>query len=238
MISLYMNRLSVIPMRCKPSHTSEMISQILYGETLQLIDKQNNWIFVSTLHDNYQGWVQEKQLKSVKSPSSPILLVSKPLVQSLNNRNSYLPMGARVVIHEVANEDVTETMEMSAESLVHLGEKFLGVPYVWGGRTAMGIDCSGYVQLLFMMHGLQLPRDAYQQAEVGKVILYEDRNSGHLAYFCNPEGKINHVGLLVDKNTIIHASAEVRKDTFVREGIYNEESQELTHVLHSIKSLF
>ncbi len=236
MTPYYINRLSVIPLRCNPSHTSEMVTQILYGEILQLLHKQENWIFVSSTHDNYEGWVDEKQLKSVKTLPSSILYVSNPIVKTHDGR--FLPLGSRVEINEISADETTMPMPIDVPSLIQLSEKFLGTPYLWGGRTVFGIDCSGFIQLIFMLHGIQLPRDAYLQAEIGTIVEYKDREAGNLAFFSNKEGRVIHVGMLVDKNTIIHASGEVRKDTFVEEGIFKEENKELTHTLHSIKSIF
>lgn len=236
MSNFLINRLSVIPMRCKPSHTAEIVSQILYGETVQLLNNQENWLFVSTIHDNYQGWVDAKQLKSVKKVPTEVFFVKNVTVLTSAGKN--IPFGSRVEKDEVNASDITVQLPLSKDSLLHHSKKFIGTPYLWGGRTLYGIDCSGFVQILFLVHGLQLPRDAYLQAEVGESVDFEDRDAGHLAFFANEAGKVIHVGMLVDKNTIIHASGEVREDIFTKEGIYNEENKTLTHALHSIKKIF
>jgi cell wall-associated NlpC family hydrolase len=121
-----------------------------------------------------------------------------------------------------------------------IAKKFLDTPYLWGGRTFMGIDCSGFTQVVFRVNGKNLLRDAYQQQTQGKKINFESATSGDLAYFSNEEGKVIHVGIILkEKNKvgIIHASGKVRIDSLDEKGILNNDTQSYSHRLHSIKRI-
>ena len=109
---------------------------------------------------------------------------------------------------------------------------------MWGGRSVFGIDCSGFVQQVYAYFNIQLPRDAYQQAGMGKDIGFlAETICGDLAYFDNKEGKITHVGIMLDAQTIIHASGRVRIDYIDQAGILNKETGERTHQLRIVKCL-
>jgi len=115
---------------------------------------------------------------------------------------------------------------------------FLNAPYLWGGRTPFGIDCSGFTQIIYRLQGIKIPRDAYQQADLGTPLNFiEESEEGDLAFFNNNEGKIVHVGLIMKNNQIIHASGKVRIDKIDQKGIFNIEKNKHTHKLRIIKKL-
>ena len=115
---------------------------------------------------------------------------------------------------------------------------FLNAPYLWGGRTPFGIDCSGFTQIIYRLQGINIPRDAYKQAEIGTTLSFiNESEEGDLAFFDNAEGKIIHVGIIMKKNYIIHASGKVRIDKIDQEGIFNIEKKKHTHKLRIIKSI-
>jgi len=115
--------------------------------------------------------------------------------------------------------------------------QFLNAPYLWGGRSIFGLDCSGLTQVYARLLGFSLPRDAYQQAELGETIAFENQHYGDLAFFTNHLGKITHVGVIINQNQIIHASGMVRQDLLTSEGIVNTNTQKLTHTLAHIKRM-
>jgi cell wall-associated NlpC family hydrolase len=115
---------------------------------------------------------------------------------------------------------------------------FLNSAYLWGGRSIFGVDCSGFCQTVFRFIGIPLLRDAYQQASQGEAIGFlEETKLGDLAFFDNEEGRITHVGMLLDQDTIIHASGRVRMDTIDHLGIVNVDTGLHTHKLRIIKRM-
>ncbi|MFM7637580.1 MAG: C40 family peptidase, partial [Crocinitomicaceae bacterium] len=130
---------------------------------------------------------------------------------------------------------LTKELAHEKTNAFELAEKYLNTPYLWGGKATNGIDCSGLVQSVFRMKGLNLPRDAYQQEEIGIEVDFNDLRNDDVAFFSNKNGKIIHVGILNENSAIIHASGRVRLDTLTKEGIWNEDYGKLTHSLKNIK---
>lgn len=233
--SLYfrcMNRvctLAVVPLRAEPSDKSEIISQLMCGESFTIIESFEKWSKIKSAIDGYEGYVDHKQL----GESLVIEPLTTPLPCPVFRNNRFYPAGSYVPFaNEYPSWDNIESCALS----------FLGTPYLWGGRTHAGIDCSGFTQIVFRLMGINLPRDAYQQADCGEVVSFiEETKTGDVAFFDNAEGKIIHVGILLKKDgqhfpIIIHASGEVRLDTLDNEGI-KKENGEQSHRLRVIKRM-
>lgn len=253
---------SIVAARREPSHLSEMVTQLLFGELVHILETRGYWYLVKSLEDQYTGWVMSPMVQRVSeafmSPDQPYRLVNAPVAPLEVTRESettliYLPKGAMVPEFRSQNQNklsftiddatysidaqyLTKPLAAEREELVKTAKTFLNVPYLWGGKTHFGADCSGFTQMVFRMHGMKLPRDSFQQATVGKVKTFAERETGDLAFFKNANGKVIHVALLISKERVIHAAGRVRIDFLTQKGIYNLESQKLTHTLHSIQS--
>jgi gamma-D-glutamyl-L-lysine dipeptidyl-peptidase len=243
--------LAIIPLRAEANDRSEQVSQVLFGETFEIIEWTERWVKIITTNDNYPGWIGRLQfimlghLAYKKFKQTPPPLTYRPITQAwkiTNNSVLYLPMGSSLAFLEgtTCNMD-GEKFEIigeigETENLAITATSFLNTPYLWGGRTHFGIDCSGFTQAVFKLHGIHLKRDASLQAEQGTLIT--DRHNittGDLAFFHNSENRVVHVGIMLNGGQIIHASGKVKIDSFDDKGIYSEELKRYTHKLHSVK---
>ena len=233
MIEKIICNLSAAPMRKEPSDKAEMVNQIVFGETAKLLDENEKWYMIQLDHDQYEGWIDKKQVdvfSGIKSPEYPIRKIFE------NREGRIIPCGGMV-------EESTAVPSDTMTFMHALIEDFLGCPYLWGGRTFMGIDCSGFTQMIFRCIGKNVPRDANQQAEKGATIAFiEECQAGDLAFFDNVEGRITHVGIITGRDNqnrlrIAHASGEVRMDYLDHQGIFNQDKGVYSHNLRLLKRL-
>ncbi|MFO7574224.1 MAG: C40 family peptidase [Bacteroidales bacterium] len=239
-----------VPLRSAPSHKSEMISQLLFGERYEIIAKAGSWIKITTKFDNYSGWIDGDHVYPIPLMNNePAFVINRAL-------RCYRPDGTKLILEagcEVFNPDFSArtftlagdtftTSESFAESYIKVSEskadtamRFLNSPYIWGGRIPSGIDCSGLSQLVYKIHGIALPRDSSQQVDAGTTISFlEEAEPGDLLFFNDEPGRISHVGLLVSQGLIIHASGRVRIDRIDHTGIYRDDLKKYTHKLRTI----
>ena len=231
--------LSVMPIRKEASHTSEMVSQLLYNELYEVLDEKPGWYLIKTAEDQYEGWIQgiqhhalsEQEYLELKGKKRYI--VDQPM---LEYQGRFLSMGT--VLFEPLPGSMTIPESFSPALMLEFGQKLLDVPYLWGGRNCFGIDCSGFVQLCARATGKALPRDASQQVQEGELVYFlPEIQPGDLAFFGNEEGHIVHVGMMLDTERILHASGQVRIDYLDQTGIFNKERNEHTHRLQVIKRI-
>lgn len=221
-----------------------MVSQLLFGETYTILDEVEEWIYISCSFDSYRGWISKKQHTAFifKNEVSTACLSSQLGLVQIDQKEIIVSAGASLPF-ESSNHVFFENIRLITGSINETSDHikkyaylFLHVPYLWGGRSMFGIDCSGFTQVVFKLMGISLPRDAYQQAEIGQTIAFiEESIVGDLAFFENELGKITHVGILLGDGTIIHASGRVRIDLIDHQGIYCEELKEYSHTLRLIK---
>jgi len=252
--------LSIIPCRKSPSDRSEMVTQLLFGETFEIIEDGEKWIRVKHSYDDYVSWIDKKQYQPISEKSFSALrkethVISFDLVHPILNTNndSLLPIVLGSSLHGFKNHEVEfdkvkykydgqiikpHVSKKTRETIIEYSFLYLNTPYLWGGRSPFGIDCSGFTQLVFKLNGVPIPRDASQQAKEGNDIDFiEEAQPGDLAFFDNDAGKIIHVGIVMGNNKIIHASGKVRIDKLDHYGIYNEEKKAYSHQLRIIKSM-
>ncbi|MBU6324805.1 MAG: C40 family peptidase [Bacteroidetes bacterium] len=245
MDSLIRCNVSWAPLRKEADSRSEMTSAILYGEAATVLEDSGDWLFVETRFDHYRGWVNKLQMKGVENDSR-MQVVRESLHLNNGRHQFYLPAGSEIpegtslLIGEerypLPDLNHTPTMSVRSQMLTE-ARTWIGAPYLWGGRTIWGCDCSGFVQVIAKTHGIALPRDASQQISCGKEVAFEQQHPGDLAFFSNEQGAIIHVGICTGGHSIIHASGAVREDMLDERGIFHEGLNRYSHRLHSIRSI-
>ena len=228
---------SVAPLRAENSHQSEMVSQLLYGEKVEIIEENGSFSKIKMDFDAYEGWVDAKQISKI-SEDDFAHKTSQILTEDFKFFNFKEDKILLSIGSEILSDEEQTLPEATGKPLSDTAQRFLNVPYLWSGRSFFGIDCSGFTQLVFKVHGIKLPRDAYQQAEMGNVLDFvEESEPGDLAFFENQEGKISHVGIMLEDQKIIHAYGKVRIDLLDSTGIFNKDLAKHTHKLRFVKRI-
>jgi len=246
--------LANIPLRLEPSDRSELVSQVLFGEHFAVLEQNPKWSKIKLAYDDYEGWIDNKQYQKITEEqylqlSKDGIVLNNDLIEYITSPNNLLmpiPLGASLSFlnHEGINvenfsfEGLKTSGEKPKSNLISTAFMYMHAPYLWGGKTPFGIDCSGFTQMVYKLNGYKLFRDASQQAAQGEALSFiEESEPGDLAFFDNEEGNIIHVGIIMDDNYIIHASGKVRIDRLDHLGIYNAEINRHTHKLRVIKKI-
>ena len=232
--------LSVMPIRKEGSHTSEMVSQLLFNELYEVLDEKPGWYLIKSHEDQYEGWIQGIQHHEIDERDYEALKAKRRYIvdqATLEYMGRVLSIGT--VLYEPVPGSMTIPERYEPALMIEFAMKLLEVPYLWGGRSVFGIDCSGFVQLCARAAGKNLPRDASQQVKDGELVYFlPEIQPGDFAFFGNEDGRIVHVGMMLDTERIIHASGKVRIDYLDQTGIFNKERNEHTHRLQVIKRMF
>jgi hypothetical protein len=251
---------SIIPVRKEPAEQSEMISQILFGEIYKVLEEKNAWLYVQLSYDDYKGYIPELMHTGLEPEfwascieEKPHITASISIISPIGaNFPQLIPAGSSLNIYSETSKSfrLNDTSfrfysseqdiekKFAAFDISDVALRFLNAPYLWGGRTIFGIDCSGFTQIVYKICGIKLLRDAYQQFSQGKFVTeFTEIRAGDLAFFGTSISKISHVGILLNNEQIIHASGKVRIDKWDEIGIFNAEKQKYSHKLIGIKRI-
>jgi hypothetical protein len=246
--------LAIIPLRIEPNDRSEIVSQVLFGEHFEILEQFNQWSKIKLQFDDYEGWVDSKQYQIISESefvqlSQDAIVLNSDLIEYITGPNNLLlpiPLGSSLSFlnHSDINaanfnfEGTRISGIKTKDQILNTAFMYLNAPYLWGGKTPFGVDCSGFTQMVYKINGYKLLRNASQQALQGESLSFiEESEAGDLAFFDNEEGNIIHVGIIMDDNYIIHASGKVRIDRLDHLGIYNAEVNKHTHKLRVIKKI-
>jgi hypothetical protein len=248
--------LSIVPLRSESSESSEMVSQVLFGEHFKVLEKRKNWSKIRLQFDSYEGYIDNKQFAEITEEQFSALnktetVLSGELIDFITDVKGSLSticIGSTLPFYnhkkislnneELKYEGAIISKKLDKSYLLKTAFMYLNAPYLWGGKTPFGIDCSGFTQMVYKLCGYQLLREAKQQAAQGEVLSFiEESEPGDLAFFDNNEGVITHVGIIMKDNYIIHAHGKVRIDRIDHSGIYNVDSKRHTHKLRVIKKI-
>jgi len=252
-------RVAIAPLRVADADKAEMSSQLLFGDHVEILERTDRWLRVRNAYDGYEGWMDFKQVYEIseteflKGKNSKYLVPAAMLnvVTDSTGGKYYLSPGSNLPAFDAGFctlgpekfklnfEPVIAPAQVVAAKLLNDALLFLNTPYLWGGRNFYGIDCSGFVQTVFKLNGIDLKRDAWQQAEQGNAVDFlPEVKAGDVAFFDNAEGRIIHVGIMLSASEIIHASGRVKIDKMDTEGIYSAELGRYSHKLRIVKRFF
>jgi len=251
--------LPLVPVRFEPSELSEMTTQLLFGELLEILEVTEKWLFVKNLSDNYTGWIDKNSVRLISNDTYIELTqtsnckITKPYSIIYNQKTDetmLIPGGSTV--YDLNGDEfklgderwcmiepyTPIPMPVKAFQIINLSRQFLNAPYLWGGKSVLGIDCASLVQIVYSLAGINLPRDAQDQVEFGKTVDFiTEALPGDLAFFENEQNEIVHVGILTDTSRIIHASGWVKTENIDSQGIISSTNGEYTHRLRVIKRI-
>jgi hypothetical protein len=241
--------LSIVPLRAEAADSSELVTQVLYGDVFKVLESRKKWSRIRLAFDSYEAWIDNKQFLFIEeenyndiSRQTPIVCEDLvDMVSTKDNQMLSIVMGSSLNGLAILNHDFEGSSveaKFAKDNLINTALLYLNTPYLWGGKTPFGIDCSGFTQMVYKLNGYRLKRDASQQVEQGEALSFiEESEPGDLAFFDNAEGDITHVGIIMKDNYIIHAHGKVRIDRLDHTGIFNIQTSLHTHKLRVIKRI-
>ena len=259
------NNCPVTPVREEPSEAAEQATQLLFGEVCEVVDHLPGWTKIRSTMDGQTGWVSAKMVTPVSEEAKKqwgdeaMGVVAVPMAVATDiatGEKRMLTIGTRlpnyangtfivlekqyqidpICVYEIKGE----RLEVKGEEVVRVAKSLLNVPYLWGGKNMMGFDCSGFVQTVYSVFGIQLLRNAREQITQGKVVnSLAESQPGDLVFFDHSDRdpnatKISHVGMLISPTQVIHCSGCVHIDRIDEMGVYLSNG-EMTHHLVQIK---
>jgi hypothetical protein len=251
-------RLSLVPVRKHPADQAEQVTQLLFGEDYETLEQTQDkkWVRIRIHYDRYEGWIDSRQHHSITREyfeyiSRAEFKITTDVTSSLlyNKTPLMILMGSIIPISASELFKMEEQFAFNGDSkslgqkreyeyLKGIAFKYLHAPYQWGGKSPFGIDCSGFIQMVFKICGYRLHRDSHEQATQGKIVkTLGEAVPGDVAFFKNAENKIVHTGIILTDDRIIHASGRVRVDHINEEGILNVDTKVYTHTLSHIRRM-
>lgn len=242
--------LSIVPIRTTPDDSSEMSSQLLYGEHFKVLERRKKWSRIRAAHDNHEGWAANNQIHLISEDvhqeldSKKNRKLSSDIISHICTEDGMLLpilLGSMVCSSAVLNHSFEGGHiegTKPKESLVDTAFMYLKAPFLAGGKTPFGTDCSGFTQMVYKINGYMLERKAEIQSKQGEALSFiEESEPGDLAFFDDQDGTIDHVGIILMDNYIIHVNGHVRIDRLDHTGIFNTEEKAYTHKLRVIKKI-
>ncbi|MBU0765895.1 MAG: C40 family peptidase [Bacteroidetes bacterium] len=252
--------LSLVPVRADASERSEMVTQVLFGEHFEILNRKQAWCRIRLACDRYEGWIDEKMYLPLDEQQCNLHDMHKPFItseifsivyQESKETPVFIMAGSSLPFFDKKDKsfrigdrlwhyygEIPKLPVAKREKITKIALNFQNAPYLWGGRSPAGIDCSGFTQLLFKICGIPVPRDASGQVGAGKTLSFlNEAQPGDLAFFDDDEGNIIHVGMVLGDGKIIHASGKVRVDILDHQGIYNADTKRYTHKLRVIQNI-
>ena len=253
-------KISIVPMRKEPSAESEMVSQVLFGEHYSVLNHKNGWLYIQMANDGYEGWIDKRMYHEIPRDQKEQLDTERRVFAfDLTNKVSKNHSSFQVVLgsvlpqydaahhnfkvypkgyHIEGNVSAPLSEGEKRNNIIATANKYINSPYLWGGRSPFGIDCSGLTQMVFRLNNQELPRDSKDQASLGKSINLEDAKPGDLAFFSQEnEENITHVGIILGNGEILHSSGTVHIDNLDKNGILCKETLTYSHKLKEIRSI-
>lgn len=245
-----LGHLSVVPIRESADSSSPMTSQVLYGDHFKIKEERKRFSRIRMIFDGMEGWIDNNQITKISEEVfQSITQLKKPvynqdfLCHVTTKENELLPvvLGSRMDICPFLDhqyEDVSSPADGHQPNLVNTALMYLNSPFLEGGRTPFGIDSTGFTQMVYRISGKSLRRTINEQSIQGEPLSFiEESQPGDLAFFDDSEGTIDHVGIILKDNYIIHASGQVRIDRLDHTGIFNTQKRMYTHNLRVIKKM-
>lgn len=251
---------SIVPVRAEAREGAEQNTQMLFGELCEILEEQPRWKRVQLMADGQEGWVDAKMIcpmteeeyhgytETLKEAATVVFPMTYAVSEN-NGQTIPLTAGTKLTKYQDGRFEVlgvgfridpnmvtTQPLALNQENLLKTLRFFINVPYLWGGKNALGMDCSGFTQVIMSLFGKRLPRNASEQAQEGLPIAnLKEAQAGDLAFFDHEDGKISHVGIVIDPERIIHCSGRVKVEKLDTQGIYNAEQGGYSHHLVSIR---